>query len=160
MIAKLAKLIEKFPGLANQTRCFLHTLNLVARSILHQFDVPNSQVGQTLDEAERELSKLARDLDIEEVLMEPDQTSDEEADDKEGLIDVRTNMSGVEQMQLDASVRPVKFVLVKVCNYTSEKKPCPLNRCAAPKTGLCNEELHDHYPTWMVQDPWKIRAEH
>ena len=39
MVEHLATLIEDFPGAANQTRCFTHILNLVAKSILRQFDV-------------------------------------------------------------------------------------------------------------------------
>jgi hypothetical protein len=38
MIEHLANLIETFPGAANQTRCFMHILNLVAKSVLHQFE--------------------------------------------------------------------------------------------------------------------------
>jgi hypothetical protein len=40
MIEHLSTLIENFPGAANQTRCFTHILNLVAKSILRQFDTP------------------------------------------------------------------------------------------------------------------------
>ena len=39
MIDKLAKLLEEFPGAANRTRCFTHILNLVAKSIMKQFDL-------------------------------------------------------------------------------------------------------------------------
>lgn len=39
MVKHLATLVENFPGAANQTRCFTHILNLVAKSILRQFDV-------------------------------------------------------------------------------------------------------------------------
>jgi hypothetical protein len=34
MIEHLSTLVENFPGAANQTRCFTHILNLVAKSIL------------------------------------------------------------------------------------------------------------------------------
>jgi hypothetical protein len=40
MVESLEGLINDFPGTANQTRCFLHTLNLVVKSILKQFDLP------------------------------------------------------------------------------------------------------------------------
>jgi hypothetical protein len=39
MVEHLATLVENFPGAPNQTRCFTHILNLVAKSILRQFDV-------------------------------------------------------------------------------------------------------------------------
>ena len=40
MVEEMAGLLENFPGAANQTRCFLHILNLTAKSILHQFEIP------------------------------------------------------------------------------------------------------------------------
>ena len=43
MVDELANLIDDFPGPANQTRCFLHILNLVVKSILRQFDLPTSK---------------------------------------------------------------------------------------------------------------------
>ena len=38
MIEHLATLINTFPGAANQTRCFAHILNLVAKRVLQQFE--------------------------------------------------------------------------------------------------------------------------
>ncbi|KAF8964442.1 hypothetical protein BDZ97DRAFT_1624243, partial [Flammula alnicola] len=38
MIDHLATLLAEFPGSANQTRCFTHILNLVAKCIMRQFD--------------------------------------------------------------------------------------------------------------------------
>jgi len=43
MIEELAVLIDDFPGPANQTRCFLHILNLVVKSIIRQFDLPKKK---------------------------------------------------------------------------------------------------------------------
>lgn len=43
MIAEMANILEDFPGAANQTRCFLHILNLTAKSILRQFEVPRKK---------------------------------------------------------------------------------------------------------------------
>ena len=43
MIEELANLLDDFPGPANQTRCFTHVLNLVVKSIIWQFDAPNSK---------------------------------------------------------------------------------------------------------------------
>ncbi|TDL29000.1 hypothetical protein BD410DRAFT_702115, partial [Rickenella mellea] len=38
MTTELADLIDAFPGDANRTRCFAHILNLVAKSVIRQFD--------------------------------------------------------------------------------------------------------------------------
>lgn len=39
VIKHLSTLVDNFPGAPNQMRCFTHILNLVAKSILRQFNV-------------------------------------------------------------------------------------------------------------------------
>ena len=82
MIVELSELITKFPGPANQIRCFLHILNLVVKSIIKQFDSPKTQSGK-LDDA---LLELAGDLDDEE-LQEQRNANDDEDDDNLGGMD-------------------------------------------------------------------------
>ncbi|KAG2744250.1 hypothetical protein P692DRAFT_201667543, partial [Suillus brevipes Sb2] len=38
MVENLAEALPSFPGRAIHTRCFLHTINLVAKSLLKEFD--------------------------------------------------------------------------------------------------------------------------
>ncbi|KAG2040739.1 hypothetical protein BDR03DRAFT_806750, partial [Suillus americanus] len=38
MVAELAELIPHFSGPTSRTRCFLHIVNLVAKSLIHEFD--------------------------------------------------------------------------------------------------------------------------
>ena len=56
MIEHLAILIDSFPSAANQTQCFTHILNLIAKSILCQFEAPKAKGGKVLDDAARELA--------------------------------------------------------------------------------------------------------
>jgi hypothetical protein len=63
MIAKLDKLLNNFPGATNQTRCFLHILNLTAKSIIWQFNVPKLKNGTAIDTAAQALADLAEGLD-------------------------------------------------------------------------------------------------
>lgn len=124
MIKNLGELIDDFPGAANQTRCFLHILNLVVKSILQQFDLPKKKetsgndlddetdkTDETLNQAAEELLKLAGDVDIEGNLMANDE---EEDDNDEGLIDEREEMTEDELKNLSASVAPVRLLLTKV----------------------------------------------
>jgi len=53
-------------GAANQTRCFAHIINLVVKSILHQFDVPKAKANKALDEASKVLLHIAEDIETEE----------------------------------------------------------------------------------------------
>ena len=101
MVEELANLLDNFPGPANQTWCFLHTLNLVVESIIQQFDLPKSKETSddededdpTLDVAMAELLKLAHDIDLEEQIT-VSTGNDEMADDNdEGWVDKWQRMS-------------------------------------------------------------------
>jgi hypothetical protein len=112
MINELADLLASFPGKANQTRCFLHIINLVAKSVIRQFDVAKGKADDALDEAEQELRILAEGTDLEDSEMQGQQEAND--DNVEGWIDERNALSIADRDALDASVRPVKLVLVKV----------------------------------------------
>jgi hypothetical protein len=62
MIDELVDLLPNFPGSANRCRCFFHIVNLIAKSLLKQFDVPKKSADAALDNAERELINLAEEL--------------------------------------------------------------------------------------------------
>jgi len=117
MVDELEILLESFPGAANRTRCFTHVLNLVAKSILRQFDVPKAKAGEALDAAASALAALAADLQTEEeaMRMDTDEDSDEEDDDDvDGLVEIEELMTPEEIEELEASIQPVRVVLVKV----------------------------------------------
>jgi hypothetical protein len=117
MIAELAKLIDDFPGPANQTRCFTHILNLVVKSVIRQFDLPKSKGDKVLDDAAKELLSLAGNIDFEEdeLAGRDGKEADEDEDDNvEGWIDERTQMTDIELAELDQSVEPVRLLLTKV----------------------------------------------
>ncbi|KAA1479953.1 hypothetical protein DENSPDRAFT_744231, partial [Dentipellis sp. KUC8613] len=54
MIDELADIVDEFPGPVARTRCFAHVVNLVAKSLLRQFDVPKTKADAELSKAERE----------------------------------------------------------------------------------------------------------
>jgi hypothetical protein len=131
MIEHLATLIETFPGAANQTRCFAHVLNLVAKSVLRQFEVPKANGKNVLCEAARELAAVSDELgDADEVFENGNDDGDDVVDDvgddvvdaddgvvdddDDGLPDERKRMSKEELMDLDKSVKPIRLVLTKV----------------------------------------------
>ena len=114
MIDELSVLLEKFPGAANQTWCFMHILNLGAKSILKQFDLPKAKAGEALSAAMEALSGLAGDIETEEADMGRDLAEDDdEDDDEDGLADPQDMMTDDEIAELDESLQPVRLVLVK-----------------------------------------------
>jgi hypothetical protein len=118
MVAELAELLNDFPGESNQTRCFLHILNLVVKSIIKQFDLPKAKSTALLDEATKELLELAGDLALEEAKSRDEEGKDDDEDDNEdGWVDERELMSEWEKEELDESVQPLRLLLTKVSRW-------------------------------------------
>lgn len=112
----------------NRTRCFTHILNLVAKSLLRQFDVSLKLSGNNSNEdnpeieltaEEEELLELAEGLHQEELTMaqQDEGNNDEDGtdeDDEEGWVDELDELSVEEREELKLHIRPVSHVLVKV----------------------------------------------
>jgi hypothetical protein len=115
MIAELVNLLANFPGEPNQTQCFLHIINLVAKSVIRQFDVTKGKVDVALNKAEQALHVLAEGIDLENLETQGEQDDDGDGeDDDNGWVDERKTLSMADCEALDASIHPVKLVLVKV----------------------------------------------
>ena len=126
MVEHLSTLIENFPGAANQTQCFSHILNLVAKSILRQFEVQKKTGrNKNLEDENDALAALAQELEVEdggdlppddqEGEAEGDDGDDEvEDDDEDGLVDECDGMSEEEVTELEDSIVPVRLMLTKV----------------------------------------------
>jgi hypothetical protein len=69
MIDELKNLLTEFSGAASWTHCFAHIINLVAKTVIQQFDVPNSTDKTLADEVLKELGGLADGIKAEELIM-------------------------------------------------------------------------------------------
>lgn len=141
MIEELSEIVDEFPGEANRTRCFLHIINLVAKSMLKQFEPPkkktkksskNKKKGDDEDEeeegeeevsdnekeaAEMEalIAELTRDIEREESRRPfTDGGDEEEEDNLEGFIDEVAAMSEGDQETLRKQNQPIRLLLAKV----------------------------------------------
>ena len=116
MVNKLSNLIVSFPGDANHAQCFNHVIALIAKSLIHQFDVPKGKADAVLDEAEREPRELVEGLDIEEeeTVGEWEVPEDDDDENTDGWIDEVASLSVADREELDANIRPIRLVLVKV----------------------------------------------
>ena len=119
MIEELAIQLDDFPGSASRVWCFAHILNLVVKSIMHQFDVPDKKMGDIADEATRELHRLAGDIEREELLSQSGGVEQRDGDvgskdNVEGWVDEQAEMDTDELTTLDNAVQPVRFLLTKV----------------------------------------------
>lgn len=125
MIKELASSIPTFPGVENQVRCFAHVLNLVAKTIIRQFDVEKTartsdgDLEAATDEVALQAAALSDVIsgledEIPELVGEDELGEDEVDDDVDGWIDERGDLSADEKEELRASVLPVKLILAKV----------------------------------------------
>ena len=122
MIEHLAVLLDTFPGPPNQTRCFTHILNLVAKSVLRQFEAPKKKNRMDGKEASAGVEEVEGDGDdnVDNVACVDGDESDGDVDDdivdddEDGLPDELEELSEEELSSLEASVQPVRDVLTKV----------------------------------------------
>ena len=63
MFAHIEKILLDFPGEVSQTQCFVHTINLCAKSILKHFDLPKKDDKDTLNRTANALANLADNID-------------------------------------------------------------------------------------------------
>jgi hypothetical protein len=147
MISKLEELNDAFSGEASLVRCFLHVVNLVAKTTIRLFDPPKKKVNATsssinaddeaslnadLDKAYQELINLASNIEIEEAntrvelaQVESDGVEDDEEGQSElengteGWIDKLALLSDAERLKLDSQILPVRLAIVKVSHNTS-----------------------------------------
>jgi len=118
MVEHLSEVLDEFPGAANQTHCFAHTLNISAKAILKQFDIPKAKNGEVLDMAAQALADLAKELDVEEQSeWETQEMGDDKEDDQplDVWVDLCEGLTEVQTRDLDVSVQPVRSMLIKVC---------------------------------------------
>jgi hypothetical protein len=115
MIAKLSRVLDNFPGPANQTRCFLHILNLTAKSIIRQFDVPKSKNGTVMDTVAQALADLAEGLDGDNLEEYEGEDDVDNVDDKPLAEWASMDwMTDEEREKLDLTIIPVCSMLTKV----------------------------------------------
>ena len=125
MVEHLATLIETFPSAPNQTQCFVHILNLVAKSILRQFEGPKGKKDLTraLETVVQEMNgnnddELSDGGDKEGEDELEDVDDDVVDDDEDGLVDEADELSDEELARVKESVKPIRLVLTKVSQQT------------------------------------------
>jgi hypothetical protein len=158
MIEQLAKILSDFSEV-NRTRCFLHIVNLCAKSIIRQFDVQKQDTNEPMDDTEHELQVLAEEIDLEEqqaaellqqhAIDGEANGSSENDDDTDGWVDEMAVLSLAERTELHEEIRPVKLVLVKVC-ATSRLITIGLQCWVASKGGIQGYQLVNETPSSMA----------
>jgi hypothetical protein len=155
MAEELYVLVDGFAGQASRIRCFLHVINLVAKTILKQFETPKKKakgnegdvVGETLDEFENILLELAEGVDLEDSTLLDDDNNDDDGppiDNVEGWEDEMAQMSDTEREDLERALKPLKLVLAKVNGFDTHLVSLLLTLLTtqAPEAGLYHHQFH------------------
>lgn len=104
---------ELLPGQffrVNRARCFLHIINLVAKSLLHQFELPKVKPKDgDINLDDQELYKLSEGWYVEEAEMAKENDINDE-----GWVDAFAALSEVEQKEVGEAIQPVKLVVTTV----------------------------------------------
>jgi hypothetical protein len=100
MIEHLSTLVENFPSSTNQTRCFTHILNLVAKIILRQCE-PKKKArhgeAEDADDAKKALAALTEELNLPDLNLQDSTTQPELGDNPEDL----EGLDGDEDLEMD-----------------------------------------------------------
>ncbi|KAG2739687.1 hypothetical protein P692DRAFT_20645156, partial [Suillus brevipes Sb2] len=93
MVDELEILVPEFAGEASHTRRFLHTVNLVAKSLIREFDVSKKDAEDALNEntdtedGEDKLIKLSDDIEREDRETDAQYSEDDDPqDNNDGLV--------------------------------------------------------------------------
>lgn len=112
----------------NRTHCFLHILNLEAKSLLKGFELPEKRESDFTDEEQEvlgDLAEMADELRAEEAVTQSELDQDLEADELPDDDELDEWLDAIqltpeEEKELREKVIPITCVLVKV----SEKLIC------------------------------------
>ena len=126
MVAELARRLPEY-SVVNRSRCFLHIVNLVAKSVVKQFDEPKRDVAivndtglEGVDEVDDDDSDADSEDDVNDDVEEEDEDTDPETDlgnPEKDWVDERLYLGQEERVALNEMTQPVRQVLSKVSNH-------------------------------------------
>jgi len=115
MLDELESTLAHFEGKGTRACCILHIGNLVAKSLIRQFDVPQHKERDDMAAEVDEGCKVDEDKAMDVI------GDDLEKDDNiDGWIDEAVLMSAQEKANLEQNIRPVRSALAKVTNDKPE----------------------------------------
>jgi hypothetical protein len=150
MTEEIKDQLEEFSQVSH-IQCFLHIMNLVAKSLLRQFDAKKKTPADEDDETEREIEQLADGAEYEEeVARLVDEDEDDAEDDNDIILDINEIVPEGQRAQFHTDVRPMRLVLAKV-SQTIICTMWPFSKLlSASQTILQGDKIH-HYLAAVVE---------
>lgn len=131
MIDELENLLTEFSGAASRTRCFAHIVNLVAKTVIRQFDMPNAMDKTLANKVLIKLRSLADGIEAEEQITRASESKEDDDDNDnddnvEGWVDEREEMEQCDLESLEVDLQPARKVLMKVGGNHQRRRTCRL----------------------------------
>lgn len=126
MMAELGDLIAHFGGEAARTRCFLHIINLVTKSLIKQFNLPKRKGDVSWQYLDDELKRLEEDIALDNYQTGGEFGEDEEVDKTEGLVNELDFLTDNECAELMEHLKLLHLMLAKVSKIRDLKDHIPL----------------------------------
>lgn len=123
MIDEIAITVPRFSGAPNHTRCFNHTVALVAKRVVRQFDMPKKGENDDMSDEEAHLQELAEGIEDEEAITQQEGTGSamrhdgDNGDDNDNGDDDDNENDMVDEELEEESLWPVRMLLVKVSTW-------------------------------------------
>jgi hypothetical protein len=126
MIDELTVDLPNFGGRVTHTRCSPHMVNLVAKSVIREFDVTkrkqdnsnDDEAALTAEESrlKEQLEELSENIKLEDYVTITEIAGDDDnvGDNTEGLVDATVLLTSDEREELRNTIVPVQLALVKV----------------------------------------------
>jgi hypothetical protein len=115
LTTELADLVAHFGGPTSRTRCFLHVINLVAKSLIKQFDLPKDIATDALQSPNSEMARDASSKNEATIAENGDGDPDaEDADNEDGWVDEINQLTAHERTAFETNIRPIRLMLAKV----------------------------------------------
>ena len=111
MVEELELSLEDF-SVANRTHCFMHIVNLIAKSFLKQFDA-KKRCGKVNND-DVDLDQLVTEVELDKSQAVNEGEDKEEDDDIDGWVNEVEELTDEEKRELLESIKPIKRVLFKV----------------------------------------------
>lgn len=113
MIAELELSLEDFSDI-NRTCCFMHIINIVAKSFLKQFDAEKKCGAGNANVDDIDLDELVKEVEIDKSQAVNDTSDEEDNDDLDGWVVELEELSDEKWKKLLECIKPIKCVLFKV----------------------------------------------
>ena len=104
MVACMVQLLPTFAGKASRTQCFLHIVNLVAKTLMRQFDMQPNGGAHEADEIREQIREPEKDAELDDM----DDVNQLDDQNNEGWVDEMEELTQAQQDNVIKGIQPIR----------------------------------------------------